>query len=687
MFARVVDLKYPDTKKIDQTDDYHGTQVADPYRWLEDLDSQETEDWVGRQNEVTFDYLSTLSQRPILNKRLTQVWNYERFSLPLREAGKYFYSKNDGLQNQGVLYSQDNLEGEAQVLLDPNTLSEDGTVALADFSISRNGRYMVYAISRGGSDWSELLVRDIQTGADLDDHLMWVKFSGLSWDAENEGFYYSRYDQPSQGQDMEGVNEHQKLCYHKVGTDQSSDIQVFYRPEHKDWGFGGFVSEDGQYLINQVWLGTEPVNGVFYKDLARNGEMVLLLAKFDAEYTFVGNIGPTFYFKTDYQAPMGRVISLDINQPEEVHWKTVIPETIDALQAVSMVGGGLVANYLKDAISLITYHQLDGSLIRTIPLPGPGSVTGFGGKMADKQSFYFFTNYVMPTTVFLYNFETGESTVFRSPEMSIDLNQYVSEQVFYRSKDGTRIPMTLSHKKGRKLDGKNPTLLTGYGGFNISLTPAFGVENMVFMERGGILAVPNLRGGGEYGRAWHEAGMKERRQDVFDDFISAAEWLIDNRYTSPEHLGISGGSNGGLLVSATMIQRPDLFAAVIPIVGVLDMLRYHKFTIGWAWVSDYGSAENPEEFKVLYAYSPLHNLTHGVAYPPTLIVTSDRDDRVVPSHSFKFAATLQQAHAGENPVLIRVETQAGHGAGTSTAKRIEGASDRLAFLFEHTRRA
>ena len=680
-------LKYPETKRGEHMDTYHGVEIADPYRWLEDLDATETEAWVTAQNKVTFGYLASLPDRDALRARLTEVWNYERFSTPKRRGGKVFYQRNDGLQNQSVVYVQDGIEDEPRVLLDPNELSADGTTALMDLEVSHDGRLAAYSISRGGSDWREIFVRDIETAKDHADHLKWVKFSSITWDPESKGFYYSRYDEPAEGEKMEGVNRFQKLYYHRLGTPQSEDVLIYERKDKPDWGVSSELSEDKRFLIMSIWEGTRRENGVFYRDLKREGSGVVeLLSSWDASYNFLGNRGETFYFQTDIAADRGKIIAIDIAKPERASWRTVIAEAPGTIDEAHMIADGFVVIYMEHALNQVVYFDIEGKRIREIELPGPGSVDGFGGEQDDRETFFSFTNYTMPDTIYRYDFAGDKATVFRKPELAIDTSSFTSKQVFFTSKDGTRVPMIISHKKGIALDGTNPTLLYGYGGFNISLTPSFNVERAVWMEQGGIFAVPNLRGGGEYGKEWHQAGTKQRKQNVFDDFIAAAEWLIENKYTSPEHLAILGGSNGGLLVGACMTQRPDLFSVALPLVGVLDMLRFHRFTIGWAWVSDYGSSEDPEGFAYLRAYSPLHNLEPGTEYPATLIMTSDHDDRVVPSHSFKFAAELQHVHQGENPVLIRIETNAGHGAGTSTTKRIEGTADRMAFTLAHTRK-
>ncbi|MEI2422444.1 prolyl oligopeptidase family serine peptidase [Limnospira fusiformis] len=671
-------LIYPHTRQSDQVDEYHGIQVTDPYRWLEDLDSDETKAWVTAQNQVTFDYLSTIPSRQKLSDRLTQLWNYERYSIPFREGQRYFYFKNDGLQNQSVLYVMDSWEGEPRVLLDPNQLSEDGTVALSGIAISEDGNLIAYGLSASGSDWQEWKVMDINTLKPLEDHLKWIKFSGASWTHDNQGFFYSRYDEPNEETQFEDINYYQKLFYHRLGTSQSEDVLIYERPDQKEWGFNGFVTEDGQYLIISVWRGTDPKNLVFYRDLTKpDSPVVELISEFEAEYSFIDNQGETFWFKTDLDAPMGRVIAININTGNRYQ---IIPEAIETLEGVSTLNNQFVALYLKDARSQVNIFHLDGTLVREVELPGIGSVGGFDGKREDTETFYSFTSFTTPPTIYKYNIVTGESQLYRQPTVDFNPEDYQTNQVFYSSPDGAMVPMFITHKKGLKLDGNNPTILYGYGGFSISLTPNFSVSRLVWMEMGGLYAVANLRGGGEYGQQWHQAGMKLKKQNVFDDFIAAAEWLIHHNYTQVNKLAISGGSNGGLLVGACMTQRPELFGAALPAVAVMDMLRFHKFTIGWAWTSEYGSPENEEEFQVLYRYSPLHNLQPGTAYPATLITTGDHDDRVVPAHSFKFISALQAAHSGDNPVLIRIETKAGHGAGKPMAKIIEEIADQFAFL-------
>ena len=585
------------------------------------------------------------------------------------------------MQNQSVLYTLKTLDDQPKVLLDPNKLSEDGTVALSGLSISEDGKLLAYGLSTSGSDWQEWKVRDIETGEDLQDHLKWIKFSGASWTHDHQGFFYSRYDEPNEKTQLEDVNYYQKLYYHQLGKSQSEDVLIYHRPDQKEWGFGGGVTEDGRYLIISIWLGTDPRNLLFFKDLTNpNAEVVELINQFEADYSFIDNDDNVFYFRTDLNAPRGRVIAIDTKNPAPENWREIIPQSAETLESVGILNNQFVADYLKDAHSQIKIFDLKGAFVREVELPGLGSAGGFGGKRHDTETFYSYTSFTTPGTIYRYDMITGKSTVFRQPQVDFNPTNYETKQVFYHSKDGTRVPMFITHKKGIKLDGNNPTYLYAYGGFNASMTPSFSVSLLVWMEMGGIYAMPNIRGGGEYGEEWHQAGMKEKKQNVFDDFIGAAEWLIANKYTKTDKLAIAGGSNGGLLVGACITQRPDLFGAALPAVGVMDMLRFHKFTIGWAWTSEYGSADNPQEFPALYAYSPLHNIKPDTAYPATLITTADHDDRVVPAHSFKFAAVLQEAHAGNAPTLIRIETKAGHGAGKPTAKIIEEAADKWAFL-------
>ncbi|HEX5104370.1 MAG TPA: prolyl oligopeptidase family serine peptidase [Pirellulaceae bacterium] len=724
-------LTYPATRRDEQTDEYHGTQVADPYRWLEDLDSRQTRAWVQAQNEVTFAWLGQIGTRERIRQRLTQLWNYERYGLPHKRGGRYFYTRNDGLQNQSAVYVIDKLGSQPRMLLDPNTLSSDGTIALANWFVSDDGRYLAYGLAAAGSDWQEWHVLDVASGRKLSDHLKWLKFSRVSWLPDGSGLYYSRYDEPPPGETYTGANYYQKLYFHKLGDPQAQDTLIYERPDEKEWGFDGDVTEDGRYLIISIWRGTERKNQVFYKDLQRpDSPVVELIAGWDAEYHFIGNDGPKFWFVTDKDAPLRRVIAVDTGEPRPMvaalakqrgresiaattgrleealpqltpdplppgaperaapvanpgnrtGWKEVIPESNETLQSASVVGEHFVLRYLKDATSAIRVHDLTGKRLRDVELPGLGSAGGFGGRKDDPETFYSFTSFTAPGSIYRYDVATGKSTLFREPKVDFDPSRFETRQVFYHSKDGTRVPLMIVSRKGLILDGCNPTILYGYGGFNVSQTPNFAVSTIAWLEMGGVYAVANLRGGGEYGRAWHEAGMLDRKQNVFDDFIAAAEWLIDNKYTSPQKLAIRGGSNGGLLVGAAMTQRPELFAAAVPAVGVMDMLRYHKFTIGWAWVNEYGSSDDSQQLPTLLAYSPLHNLKPGTHYPATLITTGDHDDRVVPAHSYKFAAALQASQAARQPTLIRIETRAGHGAGTPTTKLIDAATDVLAFL-------
>ncbi len=676
-------LGYPETVKQDVVDDYHGTKVADPYRWLEDDNAAETKAWVVAQNKVTAHYLDQIPERAQLRERLTKLWNFERYGIPFKQGGRYFYSRNNGLQNQSILYVADTLDAAPRVLLDPNTLSADGTVALAGYSISEDGNLMAYGLAASGSDWNEWKVRDVRTSADLSDHLKWVKFSGTSWTKDGKGFFYSRYDAPKEGDALKGVNKFQKLYFHKLGTPQSEDVLIYERRDQPDWGFGGHVSDDGRFLIIAIWQGTDRRNRIYYRDLSRpDAPIVKLLDDYDADYNFVDNDGGVFWFFTDLKAPRGRVIAIDTANPDRAQWKEVIPQATDTLKGVNLLDGDkFVCTYLKDARSAVKLFSREGKPLGEVALPGLGSAGGFGGKRTDTETFYSFTSYTTPGTIYRYDVTSGASTVFRAPKVDLDSARYETKQVFYTSKDGTRVPMFLTHRKGLKLDGTNPTYLYGYGGFNIPQTPGFSVSMAVWLELGGVFAVANLRGGGEYGEDWHLSGTKAKKQNVFDDFIAAAEWLIAQKYTSPKKLAIAGGSNGGLLVGACMTQRPELFGAALPAVGVMDMLRFHKFTIGWAWTSDYGSADNADEFKAIFAYSPYHNLKPGVRYPATLVTTADHDDRVVPAHSFKFAARLQECQSTLGaPVLIRIETKAGHGAGKPTAKLIEEAADKLGFV-------
>jgi prolyl oligopeptidase len=683
---------YPPAPTSGTVDDHHGRKIADPYRPLEDPDAPETRAWIEAENRLTESYLALVPDRAAIRKRLTKLWNYERYTPPFREGGLYFFEKNDGLQNQAVLYVLDKLDGTARVLLDPNALSKDGTVALAGYAVSRDGKRLAYGLAAAGSDWNEWRVLDVASGKETGDLLKWVKFSGAAWTAGGKGFYYSRYDAPTPGQELEAVNKNQKLCYHRLGTPQAEDLLVYERPDDPELGCGASVSNDGRYLVLYVTKGTDTRNRLYVRDLAAPGSsFVKLFDDFDARYEFVDNVGTLFYVSTDKDAPRRRVVTVDLGVFETALaadsrakpiLTDVIPHSANVITAVRLIADRLVVIFMKDAAEEARIFTRAGKLETQIALPTLGLLGGFAGKRTDTETFYSFTSFTFPTTVFRFDFTTEKSEVFRRPKVAFDPVAYQTKRVFYASKDGTKVPMFLVHRKGLKADGKNPTHLYGYGGFNVPLGPAFSPSRIAWLERGGLFAQPSLRGGSEYGEEWHKGGMLGKKQNVFDDFIAAAEWLVANRYTSPAKLAISGGSNGGLLVGAVLNQRPDLFGAAVPVVGVMDMLRFHKFTIGWAWVSDYGSPDDPEAFKWIYAYSPLHNIRKGAKYPAVLSVTADHDDRVVPAHSFKYTAALQAAQGGDAPILIRIETKAGHGAGKPTTKQIEETADIQAFLLK-----
>jgi prolyl oligopeptidase len=722
-------IGYPPAARGAQVDVYHGVSIADPYRWLEDTDSPQTKAWVEAENKVTDAFLATIPERPAIKNKLTTLWNYARFSAPFKEGGRYFFLQNTGLQNQSILYVQDGRKAAPRVLLDPNLLSPDGTVALGGQAASDDGHYLAYSISTSGSDWQELRVRDANDARDLPDTLKWVKFSGISWTHDNKGFFYSRYDEPTSGNKMTNANRNHKIYYHRIGRAQSRDELIYDRPDQPDWLLFANVTDDGQYLIITVAQGTDDRTRLYFVDLDNPGKpqinnpIVRLIDKFEAVYDFVGNRAKTFYVRTDKNAPKGRIVAVSIDNPREERWGTVVAESRDALVSATTAGDDIVAHYLQDAHSSVRFFtssrddrrreqrprgqpqsqrnpggvyddtstspitrgptQLTGGGFMPrgeLPLPGIGSVNEIHGKQGDDELFYSFTSFLYPTTIYRFDLNSRKNEVFRAPKVAFDPSLYETRQVFYKSKDGTQVPMFITAKKGVQLDGNNPTLLYAYGGFNVSSTPSFSPANAAWLDMGGIYALANLRGGGEYGKAWHEGGMLAKKQNVFDDFIAAAEYLIKEKYTSTPKLAIRGGSNGGLLVGAVMTQRPDLFGAAIPEVGVMDMLRFQKFTIGWAWTSDYGSSDDPEQFKYLRAYSPLHNVKPGTCYPPTLAFTADHDDRVVPGHTFKFVATLQAAQSCPNPLLVRIETKAGHGAGKPTTKQIDEAADRFAFL-------
>jgi prolyl oligopeptidase len=679
-------ISYPKTRKGDFVDNYHRTQVADPYRWLEDTDSTETYQWIEEQNSLTFSFLENIPERVQIRERLTELWDYPKAYAPLKKGQRFFQLRNSGLQNQDVLYVMDSYEDAGRVLLDPNVLSEDGTVALTMWSVSDNGNFLAYATSESGSDWLKWRVRDISSGADLDDELNWSKFSIASWMPDNSGFFYSRYDEPEESGTYQDVNYYQKVFFHKIGEDQSYDELIYERADHKEWGFNAEVTNDGEYLVIHVWVGTDRRNMLFYKNINSDSSIVELIGELNAGYIFIGNDGPIFYLRTDLGAPRGKIIAIDIHDPEIANWRNVVPEGNDTLEFVKIINDQFIGLYLHNAYHKLIRYNIDGGLLDEIKLPTLGSIIlmdtwGINGERDDEEMFFTFHSFVVPPTVYRYNFKNDSYQELFTPPINFIFSPYETQQVFVTSKDGTRVPMFLVNKRGLLEDDEiHQTLLYGYGGFNIAQTPGFGVSRLTWLERGGVLAVANIRGGSEYGEDWHQAGMLHNKQNVFDDFIASAEYLIDHGITSHSKLAIQGRSNGGLLVGACMTQRPDLFAAALPAVGVMDMLRFHKFTIGWAWVSDYGSSENPEEFKTLYAYSPLHNIQKGTMYPATLVTTADHDDRVVPGHSFKFISALQDANAGESPVLIRIQTKAGHGFGKPTTLLIEEEADIWSFL-------
>ncbi|WP_285569994.1 prolyl oligopeptidase family serine peptidase [Geothrix limicola] len=679
-------LSYPATRKSDVVEDFFGTKVADPYRWLEDDNSAETKAWVEAQNKVTFGYLEKIPARAKIQERITKLWDFEKFSAPFKRGKRYFYSYNTGLQNQAVLFVTEDPKAKGRVLLDPNTLSKDGTVALSGLSLTEDGRLMAYSVSVAGSDWQTWKVRDVATGKDLSDEIRWSKASGASWLKDGSGFYYSRYEAPKEGGALTGVNNNHQLCFHKLGTPQSEDKLVYQRPDQPEWYLGGTVTDDGRWLVISAGKGTNPESSLFLQDLTKPGSPVEpFLDKMDATYNVVDNEGDRFFVSTNQGAPRNRLVAIRKGHTEPSAWTEIIPQAKgkDVLESVSLVGGRFVATWMRDAHSAIEFYDLKGKKTGTLALPALGTAAGFGGRREDQETFYTFGSFTYPGTIYRLDLKTAKSTVFREPKVAFKSGDYEVKQVFYPSKDGTKVPMFLVHKKGLKLDGQNPTLLYGYGGFNVSLTPSFSVSRMVWLEMGGVYAMANLRGGGEYGLEWYDAGRKNKKQNVFDDFIAAAEWLIAHKVTSTPKLAINGGSNGGLLVGACLTQRPDLFGAAVPEVGVMDMLRFHKFTLGWGWKSDYGSSETKEGFDTLMTYSPLHTIKPGVKYPPTLITTGDHDDRVVPAHSHKFTATLQAAQAGPAPILTRIETSAGHGAGKPTAKQIAERADVLAFLVKN----
>ena len=674
------EIEYPDAKKVDTVDVYFGQEVADPYRWLEDDNSTETAEWVEAENKITFEYLDKIPFRQQLKERLTEIWNYPKYRVPFKRGDKYFIQKNDGIQNQDVLYMMRSLDAESEVLLDPNTLSEDGTVALSDISVSKDGKYLAYSTSSGGSDWNEIYVLEIESGKLLKDHVKWVKFSGIAW--KDDGFFYSSYDEPDEEDVLSGQNRFHKVYYHKLGTEQEEDKLIFNDSEKPLRNFHAYLTEDEQYLII---IETESTSGNALYASKINDVNKLDVKKiadgYEYDYVVVDHIGDELIVQTNHEAPKGKVIKVDFNNPQIEKWVDLIPEKEEVIEGVGIVGGKLYTQYLKDASNRAYFYTMDGEFVNELELPTVGSISEFNGNKEDNIAFYGFTSFAFPSSIYTYDIENNSSKIYKASELNFDSEAYETQQVFFESKDGTKVPMFIVNKKGIKLDGNNPTMLYGYGGFNISLTPSFSISRAAFIEQGGVFVMVTLRGGGEYGEEWHEAGMKLNKQNVFDDFIYAAKYLIKEKYTSSKKLAIIGGSNGGLLVGACMTQEPDLFKVAIPIVGVMDMLRYHNFTIGWAWASDYGRSDESEEmFKYLLGYSPLHNIQEGVNYPATLAITADHDDRVVPAHTFKFMAELQAKNGGKNPVLVRIETKAGHGAGKPTSKQIDEAADLYSFI-------
>ena len=679
-------LHYPETPTVEQIDDYHGTLVSDPYRWLEDVNSAETEAWIKGQNQLTQTYLEDVPSKEHIRRRLTELWDFPRAFAPLKVKGRYFQLRNTGLQNQDILYTMESLDGEKRILLDPNELSEDGTVALTNWEISKDGNLLAYATNTSGSDWQLWRVRDVNTGHDLPDIIEWSKFSSVAWHPDCSGFFYCGYDQPEESETYEGLNLNQKVLFHHLGIDQSDDIIVYARPDQPEWGFDPIVTEDGKYLILEVWQGTDTRNRLFYREMDTSEEFTELISDLEASYQFIGNDGPEFFIHTNYQTPRSRLITIDTRDPEKATWKTIIPENGDTVECIKLVNNQFIVIYLHDAYHQVKRFDTAGNFLGEIALPTIGSILSldrevylFGNRFED-ELYFTFNSFIHPPTVFQYSFAENRCAKIQEPTIEFDFSRYNTDQVFVKSKDGTRIPMFMVHNPDVPKNKKNPALLYGYGGFNISLTPNFFISRLVWLELGGTLAVANLRGGGEYGEDWHQAGSRQKKQNVFDDMIACAEFLTTNGYTSSAKLAIEGRSNGGLLVGACITQRPDLFGAALPAVGVMDLLRFHKFTIGWAWESDYGSAQDPEQFKVLHSYSPLHNIESGISYPATLAMTADRDDRVVPGHSYKFISTLQAAQAGDAPVLIRIQTKAGHGFGKPTKILIEEQTDIFAFL-------
>ncbi|HPD95555.1 MAG: S9 family peptidase [Bacteroidales bacterium] len=672
-------IQYPKTKKVDVTDNYFGVKVDDPYRWLEDDQSPEVAEWVKSENDLTNSYLEKIPFRDKIRDRITQIWNYTSMGTPFKEGGNYYFFRKDGLQNQSVLYTMKNLSDEPKVLLDPNTFSTDGTVALSTVSPSRDGKYFAYAISDGGSDWQKIKIINLSTGKELSEEIKWVKFSSIAW--FKDGFYYSRYDEPTKGSELTNINQYQKIFYHKAGTDPVTDVLVFSNKQYPNRTYTAQTTDDEKYLLVYESESTYG-NSLYIKNLTNNKiEFSKLTTSFDFEYNVIGNVNDDLYVLTNYKSPKYKLIKININSMDIGNWKDILPERKDVLNNCQLIGGKIIANYTVDAKSKVEVYNLNGDKIDEIALPTLGTVSGFSGSFNDPEAFYNFTSFTFPSVIYRYDANSNKSEEFFKPQLDFDFNNYETKQVFYTSKDGTIVPMFIVYKKGTKLNGKNPTLLYGYGGFNISMLPYFSTSRMFWLENGGVFALANIRGGGEYGENWYRSGTKLNKQNVFDDFISAAEYLIKEKYTSPDKLAIQGGSNGGLLIGAVINQRPDLFKVAIPQVGVMDMLRFHKFTIGWAWVNDYGSSEDSIQFVNLYHYSPLHNIKSNTRYPAILVTTADHDDRVVPAHSFKYIATMQEKNPrSQNPALIRIQTRAGHGAGMPTTIQIDEYTDIYAFI-------
>ena len=682
-------LHYPIARKSDQSDTYFGTTVADPYRWLENTDSPETKQWIEAENALTFQYLGSIPERAAIKDQLTRIWNYPKYNVPTKRGKDYFFTENSGLQNQAVLYVQHGLKGVRKMVLDPNTLSTDGTVALGVWDATENGKYLAYAVATAGSDWEEIRVRDVEKGADLSDTLKWVKFSNIAWTKDHKGFFYSRFEEPKSENALLAKNTGQKLYYHYVGEPQAKDRLIYERPDHPQWGITATVSDDGEYVIIYVSDGTNPNNRIFFIDVSNPGKpkinnpLVTLVDDEESQNRVIDNAGDVFFLQTTQDAPLGRVVAVDINKPAKKYWRTLIPELGNEMENVELIGGHFVVHTLQDAHSVLEIYGLRGNRVGRVSLPGIGTITAVSGKPNEWEMFYSYASYLQPASIYRYDIEKRTQSPFLIAKLPVDSTAYETKQLFAVGKDGTKLPIFVTAKKGLTLDGSHPTILYAYGGFDVNMTPAFSPAMLQWVTMGGVYAVAVIRGGGEYGRAWHEAGMLAKKQNVFDDFISSAEYLISQKYTSSKKLAIRGGSNGGLLIGAVETQRPDLAAVALPAVGVMDMLRYQKFTIGGAWAPEYGTSDDSAQFKTLYAYSPLHNIKPGTSYPATLITTADHDDRVVPGHSFKFAATLQRAQAGPAPILIRIDTKAGHGGGKPTSKQIDLATDELAFTVKN----